>query len=120
MSNEITEIKGRVIEGMESFMNHYIEDGDEPPYTNENIKECEKILSVFINNISSLSDNEEMDIITSSVKDTILKLNALNEKCDYNIIETDQREDICELINAVITSKGHTVEEDITEEWREW
>ena len=48
------------------------------------------------------------------------KLNEFNEKHDYSIIETDQREGIGDLIDHVIQQSGHSVTEDITEEWREW
>jgi|GEM_PF-5614734 hypothetical protein len=33
-----------------------------------------------------------------AVKEYVLKLNDLNEKCNHCIIETEQREDICEVM----------------------
>jgi hypothetical protein len=48
-------------------------------------------------------------------------LNDLNAGCDHNLIETDQREDIAEIIIIAGNDKGYNeLTEDITEEWREW
>lgn len=55
------------------------------------------------------------------VKKTVLALNALNEKCEYELIETEQREDIAEIIILAGYLKGfNDRDDDITEEWREW
>ena len=69
-------------------------------------------------NSSEAKDNYQF--ILKRTKELVLKLNVLNEKCEYAIIETEQREDICELISMVINSTGHNLNEDITHEWREW
>lgn len=55
------------------------------------------------------------------VKSTIEKLNILNGKCEGSLIETTEREQICEIIISASAKKGYnTIEEDITEAWREW
>ena len=56
----------------------------------------------------------------ATVKDTILALNALNETCEHSLIETDQREEICDLIIKAALSVGVGNGDDITEEWRDW
>ena len=49
------------------------------------------------------------------VKETVLKLNSLNEKTDFELIETDQREQICELIiNLFLKIRYIEKFEDIT------
>ena len=55
-------------------------------------------------------------------KKAVPDLNFLNEKCDCSLIETDQREDICEYINQTVYSFGfiESENEDVAEEWREW
>ena len=54
------------------------------------------------------------------VKKTVLALNELNENCGGELIETDQREDIAEIIIVAGNLKGFNgLDEDITEEWRE-
>ncbi|WP_167356145.1 hypothetical protein [Chryseobacterium jejuense] len=55
------------------------------------------------------------------VKSTVLKLNNLNEKCDYSLIETNEREQIAEIIILAGYEMGYNAsDEDGTEEWREW
>jgi len=50
-----------------------------------------------------------------------VKLNDLNKKAGYELIETDQREDICKfLIRAGELLGFNGPNEDITEEWRDW
>src|SRR5690554_3586242 len=52
---------------------------------------------------------------------TILQRNELNKKCDFDLIETNEREQIAGIIIGVGNQKGYnTLSEDITEEWREW
>ena len=55
------------------------------------------------------------------VEKTVLALNELNEPCDEELIETGQREDIAEIIILAGNLTGYnSLDEDITEEWREW
>jgi hypothetical protein len=54
------------------------------------------------------------------VKRVVLKLNKLNASCDGALIETDQREDLCELIQTAAKSAGLNSDQDATVSWREW
>ena len=57
----------------------------------------------------------------SLVKITVEALNELNESTEFQLIETDQREDICEIIIRGRHLRGYNdMEDDITGEWREW
>ena len=48
-------------------------------------------------------------------------LNSLNARCGGTLIETDQREDICEFIIRAGCLAGFNGEgEDGTEAWRDW
>ena len=50
-----------------------------------------------------------------------LALNALNEDCGGNLIETGEREALCDLIERAAREAGlPESDEDITEAWREW
>ncbi len=60
------------------------------------------------------------DQILAAAKQAVLNLNALNKECGGRLIETDQREDLCELILVAAKLAGLESDEDITEEWREW
>lgn len=89
-----------------------------PSYSQNDIDDCETLLSDYsLSMFKTHSKEEGMEI----VKSTILKLNALNEKCDSSLIETDEREKIAEIIILAGHKMGYNeVDEDITEEWREW
>jgi len=89
-----------------------------PSYSQNDIDDCETLLSDYsLSMFKTHSKEEGMEI----AKATILKLNALNNKCDNTLIETDEREKIAEIIILVGNKMGYNeVDEDITEEWREW
>ena len=84
----------------------------------EHVDRCDTILSGFLTTVHSHSGADSL--VVNDVKAVVLALNALNEECDYAIIETDQREEICALIEEAIKKAGLTPKNDITEEWREW
>lgn len=120
--------KQEAIEGMVRYMKYggaedetdeeYDPDFD-AGYTQEHIDECGAILSGFLASVQGHS-GAEPSVIMNDVKMVVLALNALNEKCDCPIIETDQREDICALIDNAVKEAGLASEDDVTEEWREW
>ena len=57
----------------------------------------------------------------NGVKELVLALNDLNEGADHCLLETDEREAICELIQCSAEECGLIdPESDVTEEWREW
>jgi hypothetical protein len=61
--------------------------------------------------------NEALD----HVRTAVLDLNALNSAAVDELIETDQREMICEFIMKTCAFHGFSgPDEDVTEEWREW
>ena len=98
---------------MEDYMHE-----NAPSYTQDDVNECISLLSDYVVKVlASDSRDKAMEI----VKSTILKLNNLNEKCDYSLIETNEREQIAEIIILAGHEKGYnSIDEDITEEWREW
>ena len=53
-------------------------------------------------------------------KEAVLELNVLNDKCGEGLIETDQREAICQLLLVSAQDAGVGTDDDITEEWRRW
>lgn len=76
------------------------------------------LISDYLQAVENANSKDEAMII---VKKTVLALNDLNEKCEYELIATDQREDIAEIIILAGKLKGfNSRDEDITEEWREW
>ena len=96
----------------------FIEDDDDADYSEKDIAECKLYLDEFLNQMSL--SNLDADVALSEVKKLVISLNELNERCDECLIETDQREEICELIFMALTNASIPFEGDPTEEWREW
>lgn len=68
-----------------------------------------------------LSGAKDMAAAGMVVATTIKKLNALNERCGDELIETGERELLCEFIIRAGALLGYNdEEEDITRQWREW
>ncbi|WP_426329172.1 hypothetical protein [Pedobacter sp. R-06] len=89
-----------------------------PSYTMDDINSCETILKQYLADmLTSKNKKAGMKI----VKKTILTLNKLNSKTQETLIETGEREQIAEIIILAASRKGYnSVDEDITEEWRQW
>lgn len=94
-----------------------MDDGD-GQFTEENLAATEKVLQNYIDELFVLQEPCEEKII-KKVKETVLRLNALNEIYDF-FIETLEREELCDFIIDKAQEAGLETEEDITEEWREW
>lgn len=102
---------------LEKSINEYMEIAD-VEYTSEDVKACMGLLNNHLDKVA-LSNSEEEGM--QLVETTVLALNDLNEKCEYELIETDQREYICEIIIQAGAIMGYNDEfEDITEEWRDF
>ena len=111
-NTELISLKDSIIDGMLDYMD------DDVEYTKKDVELCERILDDHINALSKAHDRNSA---IQCVKDTVLKLNELNEKAGEELIETDQREEICEYIIKAGALLGFNDEnEDTTEEWREW
>ena len=102
------------------WMYDFIEGEEDSDYSKSDVLECDHLLTNFISDTMTSSNRYELDWISIQIKELVLKLNELNERCDECLIETDQREGICELIFTVMSKCGHSIDSDITEEWREW
>lgn len=109
----VNQLYDQILEGMLDF----IDGDDDADYTSSDVEICGSLLSKFI---SSVPEGISQDKAMVEVKTLVLALNELNEQCDFSLIETDQREGICELIFQTLASAGVEFDEDVTEEWREW
>lgn len=68
--------------------------------------------------------------VMRNIETLVLGLNQINEDFDYGVIETGEREELCEFIDQVITSRGIDIEAlaaskncdryELTDEWRDW
>ncbi|EGW30396.1 uncharacterized protein SPAPADRAFT_52485 [Spathaspora passalidarum NRRL Y-27907] len=98
---------------LESFMHHA-----NYPYTQNDVDACISLLIDYTIKVrETTSRDEAMEIVES----TVLKLNDINENCGCALIETAEREEIAEIIILAGHEMGYnTMNEDITEEWRDW
>lgn len=113
---ENAEIK-KTYQNLSIGMTDFIQPG-ETEYTKSDVEKCMSLIDNFLNEISK-SDSKEVGLL--SAKKVVLELNELNEKCEYELIETEQREQIVDIIILAGHLKGYNGRnEDITEEWREW
>lgn len=102
---------------LKKSMENYMKEAN-PSYSQKDVNECISLLSNYVINIFKTHSKDEALLI---VKSTVLKLNALNERCDHSLIETNEREQIAEIIIlASHKMKYNSLNEDITEKWREW
>lgn len=114
MENSTFEIQINILK---KSMLEYMEMAN-PSYSKNDVDECVKILNEYLLEIKNSNSKEAgMKIVENTIK----KLNKLNEKCNSELIETSEREQIAEIIILASSQKGYnTKEEDITENWREW
>lgn len=104
----------------------YCMDGKEYPnpyagsyhYTPEDVSLMEKILDEYIEDL--ISAEGDSVAISECVKDTVLKINALNEECSRHLIDTWRRERLCSFINSAAEMAGLLHEKDHTLQHRMW
>lgn len=109
----LRDLKVTLLQGMMEFMR---EAGGS--YAEADVQRCREILDEFEAAISGAVAREEA---LAQVRKAVLDLNALNNGCRGSLIETDQREMICEFIIQTTARRGFvSPDEDVTLEWREW
>ena len=96
------------------------DDGDDL-FTDKAIISVESLLNDYLKILADLTTQRKATNIYNSVKKVTTGLNKINDK-NEGLIETMEREELCEFINAVIRETGLEIDKDIdlTEEWREW
>jgi hypothetical protein len=110
------ELKGIKDALIEEMLDYRAEGG--ASYTKADVEKCQRLLDRHLVAISGARDRNSAK---ECVKATVVKLNQLNKKAGYELIETGQREDICKfLIRAGELLGFNGPKEDITEEWRDW
>lgn len=99
-------------------------ESDLPQYTPQ---ACEAVAHVFdrlIDELDALGPAADEAAKLAAFKKAVVTLNAMNEE-DDGLIETGEREDLCELVNAIATAAGldpaqYGDGEGPASEWREW
>lgn len=117
---DINYFKNKLEEDIIGLMLDFIKEWKYCDYTERNVNDCRRLIEDYLDSLAELKAPSEEDIM-ALVKDLVLSLNELNESTLGALIETDTREDICELILESAVACGlQNAGEDITEEWRMW
>lgn len=96
-------------------------DGESPGYTETDVQRCGEILDEYVDHLAALEDDSDPEEILTYVEKLVISLNELNDECAYRLIETDQRDLICDFIERAAQEAGlETDGSDIAEAWREW
>ena len=110
---------------MLEYYRSWAEDG-EGSYNESHIQKCAELLDEYAASLASIdapASAKRDKKIMAAVKKVVLALNKLNEKTDYEMLETDERESICVLITDAAVQAGLTElpeDDDVTGEWREF
>ncbi|MEM1293086.1 MAG: hypothetical protein AAGH67_16610 [Cyanobacteria bacterium P01_H01_bin.162] len=88
-------------------------------YTQADIDRCAAIVDAYLADIAANTDPAK-DQLRLIIKKAVLQLNDLNDSCGGSLIETDESEDLCEIILVAAQACGLTTAKEITEEWRDW
>ena len=90
-------------------------------FTDKRISSVEALLKDYLESIANFTTQRKAVNIYNSIKKVTTGLNKINDK-NAGFIETMEREELCEFINAVARETGLDIDQDIdlTEKWREW
>jgi len=112
----IAEYKNRVTENVVNLMLEFHEE----EALREAAQMCGKLMERYLDALGAMSDPTD-EAIMEQVKELVLALNDLNEENDYELIETEEREAIWEVIQSSAVECGlQDASDDVTEEWRDW
>ena len=88
---------------------------------------CDKIekrIDLFIAVLIEIGEYADKTVKERVVKMTIVIINQINNAYQYSLLDTNEREDLCELFDRICESAGLNLKdypnEDITEQWRDW
>lgn len=87
-------------------------------YTASDVSACGDILDDYLKNLAAAKGDPAT--VSECVGKTVCRINALNEKCDQNLIDTWRRERLCSFINAAAEQAGLTPKTDHTLQHRMW
>jgi hypothetical protein len=94
-------------------------------YTQENCDRVQAIFETLIAELISLGPAAAEPQKIERFRVAVLALNNLDEELDCGLIETGEREDLCELCNVICKAAGidptkYGDGEGPASEWREW
>ncbi len=118
-TNDYVELKSEILDGMRSYMEDLAQDGADAGYRERDIDDCERIIDRFLDAAQAASGAPAR--VQTALRQAVLALNALNVRCGHTLIETEQRESLCELLLGAAEAAGLDCQgRDPTEAWRDW
>jgi hypothetical protein len=91
-------------------------------YSKRNCKKAESIILKLIKQLENLND-DDISKKEELIKNCVLELNEFNDKLDGCFIETQEREELCDLFDNIADAIGLNVqsyEDGIASKWRNW
>lgn len=117
---DIAGFKEKTAETVIAPMIEYQQEIGDESYTREHIDRCETLIHTYLDALDALEEPTDAAIM-AQVEILVLALNDLNEETDYAMIETVEREAICEVTQEAAVAAGlQDIPEDVTEQWRDW
>ncbi|KXX66498.1 hypothetical protein [Flammeovirga sp. SJP92] len=94
-------------------------------YTEENCATAQKIFEELIDKLIQIGEVGNKKDKEKAFETAIISLNNLNEETGDCLIETGEREDLCELIDEICNATGLNTDDyaegdGIADLWREW
>lgn len=100
-------------------------------FPDEFIDRTDTALKLFVANISNCSPHQDdYPKVRNAIKSLVLDLNKINDDFDGSVIETGEREEICDFIDDVIVAHGIDIDAyaeyldcgryELADEWRDW
>ena len=118
-SNRIPEIQAFLSETPIPQWRQRMAEGDDM-FSEESITAVETPLTEYVQTLCEAVQKKNATTVYNSMGKLVKKLNKINDK--YGLIETMEREELCEWMNAIIRKTGLELADDvdITDEYREW
>jgi hypothetical protein len=116
---DLEALKIDALANMRRYLADILDGGGDPGYTGADVGECGRILDAYLASIADAARGDR-EAVLAGVQAAVLALNDLNARCNDALIETDQREQLCELIARGAATAGVGAGEDLTEAWRAW
>lgn len=114
---ELIALRNDLVEDMAGFLEELEEGGEEAEYTTEHVERCGRLVDSLLAALSKAADEAAArDCVKMAVED----LNDLNEQAGEQMIETDQREQLCHIIDSAWERRGFGAADDIAGPWRRW
>lgn len=94
-------------------------------YSEENCSAAESILDRLITDLNTIGEDAPEEQKVKLFQTAVEDLNELNDANDGCLIETGEREDLCELFDQIAIAAGIDPEkygdgDGIASEWRDW